>query len=156
MINTSINIEKNSLFKELKTSLSFKKTIEKIIASFHDYTLKKEIENKIEKIIKNINVQKKHIEKTRNYIEKYYVNNIKVDEKLLMEFYDFIEFYTEAIEGILDSQELNNLPEDIRKNIYDIIDSLYSELVNTNFLISQKISQAYLDSKSNIELLENA
>ena len=40
--------------------------------------------------------------------------------------------------------------------LFNTFDELYSNIVNTNFLISQKISMAYFDSKSDISVLQEA
>ena len=40
--------------------------------------------------------------------------------------------------------------------LFTTYDDLYSNIVNTNFAISQKITVAYFDSKSDISILQEA
>lgn len=96
------------------------------------------------------------MESIRDFVDLYYINDIESDEKLLNNFFDFIEETLPEVESILETIEAVDLPKEIQTHIFDAYDELYDTMVNINFTISQKIAEAYLVSQSNIELLQEA
>jgi len=106
-------------------------------------------------IIKTIHMVNAQVETTRCFIDNYYINDIVFDEKILNQFSDILDKMALILESILD--DLEDTKEDpIIQTTINSFDELYSSVVNTNFIISSKISKAYLDSKSNFSILQEA
>jgi len=102
--------------------------------------------------IKTIHMVNAQVETTRDFLDNYYINDI-YDEKILNQFSHILDKMAFMLESILDDLK----DEDpIMQTIINNLDELYSNVVNTNFLISSKISKAYLDSKSNFTILQEA
>lgn len=96
------------------------------------------------------------IEILRDFIENYYINDIAQDDVILNKYSAMIDKISIKVENILDKIEAFNLPKDMKTTLLNTYDELYSNLINTNFIISQKSTMAYFDSKSNTSILQEA
>lgn len=100
------------------------------------------------------------IESINDLIDNYFINDIEKDEIILQEFSNLLDSKTESLEAVLDIiEELNNakgFPNHAKESLHNAFNELYENIVNTNFMISQKITSNYLDSEKNKELLEEA
>lgn len=96
------------------------------------------------------------IEIVRDFIENYYINDIAQDDIILNKYSAMIDKMSVKVENILDKIEACNLPKDMKTTLINTYDELYSNLINTNFIISQKSTMAYFDSKSNTSILQEA
>lgn len=96
------------------------------------------------------------IEIVRDFIENYYINDITQDDIILNKYSTMIDKMSVKVENILDKIEASELPKDMKTTLINTYDELYSNLINTNFIISQKSTMAYFDSKSNTSILQEA
>ena len=101
----------------------------------------------------NINAE---VETIRDFIDNYYINDVVQDEIILNKYSHMIDKVSDKVENILDKSEASDMPEGMKTSLVNAYDELYSTVVNTNFSISQKITQAYLASKSNTSILQEA
>ncbi len=115
-----------------------------------------QVHNKVLTITGRAHRYNAKMESIRDFVDLYYINDIESDEKLLNDFFYFIEETVPEVESILDTIESSDLPKEIKSHIFDAYDELYDTMVNINFAISQKIAEAYLVSQSNTELLQEA
>ena len=96
------------------------------------------------------------VEIIRDFIDNYYINDVSSDEKLLNKYSTMLDKISYKIENILDLIEENKNKNNMLSTLFTTYDDLYSNIVNTNFAISQKITMAYFDSKSDISVLQEA
>lgn len=96
------------------------------------------------------------IETVRDFIDNYYINDITYDEIILNKYSTMIDKMSVKVENILDKIEASELPKDMKTTLINTYDELYSNLINTNFVISQKSTMAYFDNKSNTSILQEA
>ena len=132
---------------------------------FKDFISEKIINKQLENIKKDFIMITKEthrinaeVETIRDFIDAYYINDIIYDEKILNKYSSVLEKISLKVENILDILENAKTKVDnpIVNSLFNTFDELYSNIVNTNFLISQKISTAYFDSQSNITVLQEA
>lgn len=96
------------------------------------------------------------IETLRDFINNYYINDIIQDEKILNKYSNMLDNATDKVDVILDNIQKSEMKKEIKRSLHDAFDDLHSTIVNVNFTISQNITLAYLDSKSNSEFLKEA
>lgn len=96
------------------------------------------------------------MENIRDFVDLYHINDIETDEKILNNFFDFIDETIPEVENVLDTIKSSDLPKEIVSHIFNAYDELYDTMVNINFAISQKIAQSHLASQSSLELLQEA
>lgn len=143
-----------SVAKELLESLkkSFKDFVGEKIANQEFENLKKDfifITNEAHRL-------NAEIETIRDFIDNYYINDISSDEIVLTKYATMLDKISYKIENILDLIEENKNKNNMLSTLFTTYDDLYSNIVNTNFAISQKITMAYFDSKSDISVLQEA
>ncbi|MDX4069128.1 hypothetical protein [Aliarcobacter skirrowii] len=96
------------------------------------------------------------IEIIRDFIDNYYINDASSDEKILNKYSTMLDKLSSKIENILEVIEDSKINNPMLSTLFTTYDDLYSNIVNTNFAISQKITMAYFDSKSDISVLQEA
>lgn len=96
------------------------------------------------------------IETIRDFIDNYYINDASSDEKILNQYSTMLDKISSKIENILEIIEDSKINNPMLSTLFTTYDELYSNIVNTNFTISQKITMAYFDSKSDISVLQEA
>lgn len=100
------------------------------------------------------------IESIEDIVNNYYINDIEHDEEIFQNISSMLDTRTESLEAVLDIiEELNNIndfPQHAKDSLYNAFNELYENIINTNFLISQKIASIYLDTEKNKKLLEEA
>lgn len=100
------------------------------------------------------------IESIADIVDNYYINDLEQDEKILQEISNMLDSRTESLEAILDTIEeiksMDAFPSHAKDSLYNAFGELYENIVNTNFIISQKIASEYLETERNKELLEEA
>lgn len=143
-----------SIATDLLTSMS--NHISEFIQKIYLDSKMKMIEKDVLHITRNAHEYNAKIEAIRDFVDLYYINNIETDEYILSKFSEKIEELVPDIECVLDSEVVKSFPDPIKNAILSAYDELYSTLINTNFVIYQKIAQAYLDGKSTTELLQEA
>lgn len=133
--------------------------------AFRDFISEKIINKQLENIkkdfivvIKEAHAINAEVETIRDFIDTYYINDITYDEKIMNKYSSILEKISERVENILDVLEATKIKIDnpMVNTLFNTFDELYSNIVNTNFIISQKISMAYFDSKSDISILQEA
>lgn len=116
----------------------------------------KKFESKAFEVISKAHEYNAKMEQVRDFVDLYYINDVQEDEQILNQFADLIDGILPDIEYVLDSEDIASFPNPIRDIYINAFDELYSNMVNIKFAISQKIAQAYADSKSDFELLQDA
>lgn len=116
----------------------------------------KKFESKAFEVTSKAHEYNAKMEQIRDFVDLYYINDVQEDEVILNQFFDLIDEVLPDIEFILDSEDIASFPNPVRDTFINAFDELYSTMVNIKFAISQKIAQAYADSKSDFELLQNA
>ena len=140
-----------------KLLISVKIKLERLFAQKEIYKIQSRINESFLTLMKFAHEANADIESLRDAIDIYYINDITEDEKILQVFAEMLSQRTEMLEAILDViEELEPMPNNANENLYRAFDELYSNIVNTNFDISQKLASAYLDTQSNTELLKGA
>lgn len=137
---------------------SFKKTVNGFITEKIAIKQFENIKKDFMTITKEAHGINAEVETIRDFIDNYYINEITHDEIILNKYSNILEKMSTKIENILDTLEdaKIKIKNPMIGTLFNTFDELYSNMVNTNFLISQKISMAYFDSKSNISVLQEA
>lgn len=135
---------------------SFKKTVNGFITEKIAIKQFENIKKDFMTITKEAHGINAEVETIRDFIDNYYINEITHDEIILNKYSSILEKMSIKIENILDILEDAKIKNPIIGTLFNTFDDLYSNIVNTNFLISQKISMAYFDSKSDISVLQEA
>ncbi|MBS9782447.1 MAG: hypothetical protein KGV43_01430 [Arcobacter sp.] len=139
---------------------SLKEGIQGKIASFfqeiNNIKLEKKLDYQTIYLLRNIHTIKAEMETIRDFINDYYINDIKIDEEVLTDYHELLENYIDKVEKSIDDIEGLKDSNNVVNLILNAYEELYSTMVNINFTISQKISQVYLESQSDINLLEEA
>lgn len=137
--------------------VSAKTKLEKLFAQKEIYKIQAKINESFLRLMKFAHEANADVESLRDAIDIYYINDIIEDEKILQVFSEMLTQRAEMLEAILDTiEELEPMPNNANENLHRAFDELYSNIVNTNFDISQKLASAYLDTQSNTELLKEA
>jgi len=144
--NQSIPIKE--LFEQINKSVS------SFLKDLQIYKDNKIVYSETIKCLKEIHLIKAEVDSVRDAVDIYYINDILEDEKNLSIFAQYLDNVADEVEKILEKNEI--LSSKIKETLYDALDDLHSSAVNASFEISQKIAQAYLDNKSNIQLLKEA
>lgn len=135
---------------------SFKKTVNGFITEKIAIKQFENIKKDFMTITKEAHGINAEVETIRDFIDNYYINEITHDEIILNKYSSILEKMSIKIENILDILEDAKIKNSMIGTLFNTFDELYSNIVNTNFLISQKISMAYFDSKSDISVLQEA
>lgn len=154
-INTNYYIEDQpSVARELLDSLkkSFKEFIGEKIANQEFENIRKDFMF-LTSEAHRLNAK---IETIRDFIDNYYINDASSDEVILTKYLTMLDKMSSKIENILEIIEDNKINNTMLSTLFTTYDELYSNIVNTSFTISQKITVAYFDSKSNISILKEA
>lgn len=156
-INTNTNYyidNQPSVARELLNSLkkAFKEFIGEKIANQEFENIKKDFIF----LTKEAHKLNAEIEIIRDFVDNYFINDIVSDEIVLTKYSSVLEKISTKIEKILDVMEDDRANNPMLSTLFETYDELYSNIVNTNFTISQKITTAYFDSKSDISILKEA
>ena len=135
---------------------SFKKTVNGFITEKIAIKQFENIKKDFMTITKEAHGINAEVETIRDFIDNYYINEITHDEIILNKYSSILEKMSIKIENILDILEDAKIKNPIIGTLFNTFDELYSNIVNTNFAISQKITMAYFDSKSDISVLQEA
>lgn len=95
-------------------------------------------------------------ETIRDFIECYYINDVAQDETILSQYTDSLMDLIDAVDDSIAEIEALEFEKTMKASLLSSFEQLASTIVNVNFLISQKIAKAYIDSKSDISLLKDA
>lgn len=133
------------------------KTLNSISLKFELSRLKSKVNEDFFLILDNAHKINAKIESIRDYIECYHINDILQDEDILQDISDMLSERKDEIEMSLDVLEaMPKMPNNANEVLYNAIDEVYSNIINAEFAISQKIAKAYLDTQSYKELLQEA
>jgi hypothetical protein len=143
-----------SIADELLDNLS--SAVKKIFAYRKYKATTKEIQEKIIIITGSIHRLHAEVETLSDFINNYYINDILEDEEFLYKYVDILDNAEEFIDDMTRDINLMELPINIKQTLLNAYDELYTTTVTTKFLISQKVSESYLESEKNQKLLQTA
>ncbi|WP_304546144.1 hypothetical protein [Sulfurimonas microaerophilic] len=144
-------------------SFNVQETLKSIVDSIFEYTEKQALKRELQNIEKNVIALTSKVhdsnakcEAIRDFIEIYHINDIEADQIILNEVNETVLELKDEIEDVLEREDIHQIDKTFQSTLLNAFEELYSTLVNIDFAISQKIAQAYLDGKSDPELLQEA
>lgn len=152
----------NEYYMENQPSLAYELlgSLKHLFKSFEEAKEQKQLENVKKELLSmtgRVHQMNAEIETIKDFIDNYHINDIKEDELILAEYSDLLEDLKDDVEDTLDNLENTfNIPEPMKNSLVNAYEEFYSSMINTNFAISNKITQAYLESTSDRELLQEA
>lgn len=154
-VNASYFIDNQpSIANELLNT--FKSSVKNIMAEKEARENFKNIQSQLLILTREAHNLNAEVETIRDFIDNYYINDVSQDEIILNKYSHMLDKVSDKVENILDKTENSEMPEPMKNSFFNAYDELYSTVINANFTISQKITQAYFANKSNTSILQEA
>jgi len=155
----ALHLNQQQIFPTFDIQTALNSVIDTIASYKENYLLKKKIknlQNTVMQLTASAHEANAKAQTIRDFIELYEIHNIDKDLELLNVVDDEVSQLKDEVENIIDTVDIKSIDNIFKTTLLDAYEELYSTLVNIEFSISQKTAQAYLDSKSDSKLLQEA